>query len=555
MNCSCFILILTQTIFLLEILTTVALVIAVQVLNPEWNDTSAKFTCSTLTVICVHQLGLYLIAGEGREVTTVDTVKSGLILFTGVMLSFLFILISYDEDDALIIESDQYLIALIILGSISIINVTSFLTLTYWSDILVPLGLSGEVHSQYLSSMNKTRSVSWLKNERISCPDKHYRQYSNDSLYDKKKDIRRVSGSELTTPLIDQEQMSLDESDTYVDDDGSSTLSAINQPTDKIDDDSDRPSHGIKRLLLLTKPERKELIIGCVILIIRLPFSLCIPHFVSEVIGALNNSEFDTAKRVILNLLIAGTIDAILDFWCVYLFGRVKEKIILKLRSDTFRAILGQEREFFDSKSSGELASRLTADCGAMAADLTWFYRFSIEACVRVFVIVAYMFWRCPKLAIASCAIIPVVAMINKFYGDWLQSKGKQVQDTLAESNKVAQEALSCVQTVLAFAAEDFEISKYIQSIERNYHLNIQLLFATGVYFMVVATFLINTCVKAAILFLGMILIMQDQLEIHVLLSFILYQDQLQEYCMSLASSYSSLMRCSGKSIKIIFKN
>ena len=554
MNCSCFILLFTQAIFLFEILATFALMVTVQVLNPEWNDTSTKFTCSILSVICLHQLGSYMIAGEGRAESTVDVVKSGLLLYTGIIFSFLLILMSYDEDS--VVQSDQYFIALIVSGGVLLLNVSSFLALTYWSDILVPMGIGGEIQSYKKNLQDRSiHGLGFSDDKGIYYRDYNRQLFQQQSYsVDQKQEIRdnhlRGNASNMVTPLLDQTQLADNENETYINDDESlSVVSNAIQKQNMPDNDlrNTSPTHGIIRLLELTKPEKKELVIGCVILMIRLPFSLSIPHFVSEVIGALNDDDFDTAKRNILDLFIAGTIDAMLDFWCVYLFGRVKEKIVLKLRSDTLRAILRQERDFFDSKSSGELASRLTSDCGAMAADLTWFYRFSIEACVRVFVIVVYMFLRCSKLAIASCAIIPIVALVNKFYGDWLQTKGKQVQDVLAKSNKTAQEALSCIQTVLSFASEEFECMKYTHQIEKNYHLNIQLLFATGVYFMLVATFLINTCVKAAILFLGTMLIMQNQLEIHVLLSFILYQDQLQEYCMALASSYSSLMRCSGK--------
>ena len=38
---------------------------------------------------------------------------------------------------------------------------------------------------------------------------------------------------------------------------------------------------------------------------------------------------------------------------------------------------------FFDASNSGELTSRLTADTQEMSGDLTWVFRFTIEATVR----------------------------------------------------------------------------------------------------------------------------------------------------------------------------
>lgn len=285
---------------------------------------------------------------------------------------------------------------------------------------------------------------------------------------------------------------------------------------------------GIGRLLQLAQPEKMTLFIGCVVLCIRLPFSLSIPHFVAETFGALTNDDYDDAKHQVLLLVVAGSIDAALDFWCVYLFGKVNQSIIRELRTSLFHAIVVQEMSFFDASSTGELLSRLSADCGSMSGDLTWFFRFSIEATVRVVVIVAYMFFRCPKLAATACSVIPIVAFLNKVYGDWLGQNAKAVQDSLADTNKIAQEAISCIKTVIAYAAEDVEHNKYSKMVKRNYALNMQQQFAMALYYMLISTFLINTCVKAVLLYYGVVLYMSGELDAHILIAFMLYQDTLQ---------------------------
>ena len=75
---------------------------------------------------------------------------------------------------------------------------------------------------------------------------------------------------------------------------------------------------GTKRLLAIAAPQVVYLYIGCITLLIRLPFSLSIPHFVSTTLGALADKEFDRARREIIWLFILGTIDAFLDFWCIF---------------------------------------------------------------------------------------------------------------------------------------------------------------------------------------------------------------------------------------------
>lgn len=308
---------------------------------------------------------------------------------------------------------------------------------------------------------------------------------------------------------------------------------------------------GTKRLIKLAAPQVGYLYLGCVVLLVRLPFSLSIPHFVSSTLGALSRGDFRQAKADILLLFVLGSVDAVLDFWCVFLFGFAKERIVRGVRVDLLAAILRQDVGFFDRHTTGDLSSRLTSDCGEMAGDLTWFFRFSIESVVRITGIAIYMLVRCPTLGGCALAIVPVVAVVNKLYGNWLRKNAMQVQDALAQANSAAQEALSCVRTVIAFAAEDSEVRKYSERIDEHYRLNILQLMMTGIYYMVVSTFLINTVVQSALLLIGVELIREGRLTSEILLAFMLYQGQLQNETMNLFNSYSSLIKSSGAGDKV----
>jgi ABC-type multidrug transport system fused ATPase/permease subunit len=119
---------------------------------------------------------------------------------------------------------------------------------------------------------------------------------------------------------------------------------------------------GTRRLLQLASSQVLYLYIGCALLLVRLPFSLCIPHFVATALSALAQANFEVARAQVLYLLVAGSIDALLDFWCVFLFGFANQRIVRGVRLDLFAKLIRQEVAFFDEKSTGELTSRLTSD-------------------------------------------------------------------------------------------------------------------------------------------------------------------------------------------------
>lgn len=308
---------------------------------------------------------------------------------------------------------------------------------------------------------------------------------------------------------------------------------------------------GTKRLIKLAGPHTFYLYAGCIVLLIRLPFSLSIPHFVSETLGNLARSDFEKAKLNIFYLIALGTVDAALDFWCVFLFGLTNLNITKGLRIDTFAAILKQEVAFFDMISSGDLASRLNSDCGEMSGDLTWFFRFSIESVVRIVSIVSYMLWRSPRLGACAISVVPVVAVINKKYGDFLNQNAIEVQNALAKANSVASEAFSCIRTVISFASEQHEYKSYKNLVDIHYDLNVKQLYAQGFYYMMISTFLINTIVQGLLLYVGLLMVRNGDLAVEVLLAFMLYQGGLQNEVMNLFNSYTSLIKSSGAGDKV----
>ena len=320
-----------------------------------------------------------------------------------------------------------------------------------------------------------------------------------------------------------------------------------------------RPPRASRRLLGLAGQEAGWLLAGCLVLIVRLPFSLVLPYLVSEgVIGALYHNHNDQVLRYVVYFVVAGTVDAILDFGCVFLFSLTKARIVRKLRLELFDSMLRQEVAFYDASSTGDILSRLTSDTAEMANDLTWVFRFSIEAVFRIAGITGYMFWRCPRLAAAACSVIPVIGLANKIYGNWLHRNAKKVQQALADSNNVAQEVLSAFRTVASFANEPYESRRFSGHVGTYFKLCVRQAVADGVYYMFVSTFLMNTVGQGTILAYGAYLCSQTPpgggkpyLTVPQLVAFLAYRGDLQNWSNMLFDSFSNLVKSSGASLKV----
>jgi hypothetical protein len=64
------------------------------------------------------------------------------------------------------------------------------------------------------------------------------------------------------------------------------------------------------------------------------------------------------------------------------------------------------------------------------------------------------LFLREWRLALGACLFIPVIALVNRYYGQWLHNNAEKVQAALAESTSIATEVIGAVRTVFSFANE-----------------------------------------------------------------------------------------------------
>lgn len=140
----------------------------------------------------------------------------------------------------------------------------------------------------------------------------------------------------------------------------------------------------------------------------------------------------------------------------------MQQSIIRDLRLDLFRALLRMEIGFFDANKTGDITSRLTSDTAEMANDLTWVFRFSLEALVRIGGTMAYMLVRSWRLGLLSVAIVPITAIVNRYYARFLRENQKSVQSALAAANVVATECVSSIRLVRSFNTENMELAKYV---------------------------------------------------------------------------------------------
>ena len=221
------------------------------------------------------------------------------------------------------------------------------------------------------------------------------------------------------------------------------------------------------RIAALARPELRRLILATLALLCTSGLSLVWPQFIQRIVdGVLDGHGTAIVDRYALWLLLLFALAAALTAARTYLFTVAGERIVTRLRQRLYGSLVRQEIGFFDAHRTGELTNRLASDTSvvqnAATVNVSMLLRYGLTA-IGAVVIMAWTSWR---LTLVMLALVPVAAVGGVVYGRLVRRLSRRVQDALARSTAVAEEALSGIRTVRAFAREDAEDARYHAEVE-----------------------------------------------------------------------------------------
>lgn len=116
-----------------------------------------------------------------------------------------------------------------------------------------------------------------------------------------------------------------------------------------------------------------------------------------------------------------------------------------------------QESGWFDSKGTGELINRISADAYMVGNSLSQNLSDGLRSTVMVCAGTGMMIYTSPELALVGMGVVPVVAGAAIVYGRYLRNITREFMDKLAAVMKLGEERVGNVKTVKIFSKENFE--------------------------------------------------------------------------------------------------
>lgn len=154
-----------------------------------------------------------------------------------------------------------------------------------------------------------------------------------------------------------------------------------------------------------------------------------------------------------------------------------------------------------------------------------------------------------PKLTGIMMVIVPPVVIFAIVYGRYVKGLSRKTQTALSEITKVAEERISSIRTVQAFAKEKSEEKRYGLRVQEVFGLAKKEALASGAFFG--GAGLSGNLAVLAVLWYGGQMVMENVITIGELTSFMLYTAYVGTALGGITSFYSEIMKGVGASDRI----
>jgi ABC-type multidrug transport system fused ATPase/permease subunit len=220
------------------------------------------------------------------------------------------------------------------------------------------------------------------------------------------------------------------------------------------------------RLLGFLRPYRWGVAISFVLAAAAMGVGVLIPYLVGQTVDEIRGGGADLWPLAIA-VASAGVLRLAFSVSRRLVAGRVSLGVEYDLRNRIYRHLHSLELAFFDSQQTGQLMSRATVDLQSVRFFLGYGLIFIMQSALTIVIAASVMFVVDPDLAAVSLAPMPVVIWVAFRYGRRNRPASQEVQQRIAELTAEAEENVSGVRVVKAFAQEQRQMRRFRHAVKR----------------------------------------------------------------------------------------
>ena len=228
-----------------------------------------------------------------------------------------------------------------------------------------------------------------------------------------------------------------------------------------------------RRLLSFLGPYRRQNIASIILASLAMGMTVLIPWLVGRAVNAVDDGDTDGLVPLVVAIVVAGLLRLGLTASRRVVAGKVSLAVEFDLRERVYRHLQTLELGYFDSQQTGQLMSRATVDLQSIRFFLGYGLIFITQSALTLVLAAAIMFVLQPGLAALALLPVPFVVFAASRYNRTSRPALQEVQQRIAELTVEAEESVSGVRVVKAFAREQHMLDRFRDRVVRVFDQNV----------------------------------------------------------------------------------
>jgi ABC-type multidrug transport system fused ATPase/permease subunit len=228
-----------------------------------------------------------------------------------------------------------------------------------------------------------------------------------------------------------------------------------------------------RRLMGYLRPYRAQLWGSLVFAWAAMGMTVLIPWLIGRAVNAIEDGEQPDLLPLALAIVGAGILRLGLTVVRRLVAGKVSLAVEFDLRQQFYAHLQRLDLGFFDSQQTGQLMSRATVDLQAIRFFLGYGLIFITQNLLTITLAAVVMIAINPLLALVALAPAPFVVLAASRYNLISRPAQQEVQQRIAELTAEAEENVSGIRIVKAFAREEHQLRRFQRAVGRVFEQSI----------------------------------------------------------------------------------
>jgi ATP-binding cassette subfamily B protein len=203
-------------------------------------------------------------------------------------------------------------------------------------------------------------------------------------------------------------------------------------------------------------------------------------YVVNDLTQGLSGKKLPIYAGIILGIAV---VEGFFRFWMRRILIGISRYVEYDLRNDFLAHVQNMSLSTLQTRSTGDIMSRATNDLNAVRSVLGPGIMYSVNTVMLAIIISAILLrlnWKLTLLAYIPLALVSVT--VNRF-GRRIHDRFEDIQEQFSALSTKAQENISGIRVIKAFAREESEIRQFASLNDEYVQRNIKLIRLWGIYF------------------------------------------------------------------------